>query len=179
MPKNYIVIFDNLWADIRTRFFFNFSDSGELKTIWLIKGCGSQSYTRCGAQLPETFVFWTPRRIFQNMPLLGALKDFFPKGKTPLLDGWYLFSGDGLHSPSFSTLHLPQEADCMDQSHPLWLPVGFGQWEAPAVGRKEGRRVRLGIYSQTSSAGWLKMAASFPEGHSSSTFCTVSLISRF
>lgn len=125
MPKNYIVIFDNLWADIRTRFFFNFSDSGELKTIWLIKGCGSQSYTRCGAQLPETFVFWTPRRIFQNMPLLGALKDFSRRARH------LCWMGDTSSVGMASTLHsflpsiCPRRLTAWTSPIPCGFPLGL------------------------------------------------------
>ena len=106
--QNDIMLFDHLWADIGTRFFFTFRDSEELKTTWLVKGCGSQSYARCGTQSGETFVFSAQRWIFQNVPLLGALKDF---SKRRCLcenqDGWSLFSGDVFHSPPSSLSFRP------------------------------------------------------------------------
>lgn len=74
--KNYKAIFDSLRADICTRF-LDFSDSEELKTTRLVKGCGSQLYIRCGTQLSD---LCSPHEVFSSAPLLGAPEGIFAAG---------------------------------------------------------------------------------------------------
>lgn len=173
--KNYKAIFDSLRADICTRF-LDFSDSEELKTTRLVKGCGSQLYIRCGTQLSD---LCSPHEVFPSAPLLGAPEGLFAAG-----DGTFVRfrMGDtfvlGSIPPPLPPPPLPERLTTHGPISGLpspkascWVwPMGH-----PHIGRSEEKRVNFcgyffrGLICKATQGGHI-----FSRRHSFFTFSTAS-----